>query len=187
MVGAGAVITRDVPPHAIVVGNPGRISGYCESSHGEAATDATSIQEGARQALQVTGAAVHTLRRYEDMRGALSVAEFSRDMPFIPKRCFVVHDVPSQDVRGEHAHRKCSQFLICVSGSLEVVVDNGRSVRQLHLAGPEMGLYIPPMVWSTQYNYSPGAVLLVFASEEYDPGDYIRDYSEFLGAARERT
>ncbi len=96
--------------------------------------------------------------------------------------------VPSRETRGEHAHRACHQFLVCTSGQVSAVVDDGRHRSEVCLDNPRTGLYVPPMVWGTQYNYSPDAVLLVFASEPYDAADYVRDYREFrrlAGRARD--
>lgn len=114
------------------------------------------------------------------MRGNLSVGEFPKEIPFTPRRYFLVFDVPSTDVRGEHAHRKCHQFLICVKGSCSIVIDDGKSRGEIMLTNPYTGLYLSPMVWSIQYKYSADAVLLVFASDYYDSTDYIRDYDQFL-------
>ncbi len=129
-----------------------------------------------------SGVSLHELKAVTDPRGTLSVGEFDRDLPFTPKRYFLVYDVPSEHVRGEHAHRACHQFLICVRGRIEVAADDGRRREELILDRPNLGLHVPPMVWCTQSNYSSDAVLLVFASEHYDPDDYIRDYCEFLAA-----
>jgi len=93
-----------------------------------------------------------------------------------------VFDVPGKDVRGEHAHRRCHQFLVCLRGSLSVVVDDGQASEEIALDRPSIGLYLPPMVWAVQYRYSADALLLVFASDPYDASDYIRDYDEFLSA-----
>ncbi len=117
-----------------------------------------------------------------DLRGMISVGQFQSEIPFLPKRYFLVFDVPSTHVRGEHAHRRCHQFLVCVKGSLSVVADNGLKREEVLLDRPSIGLYVPPMVWCTQYKYSADATLLVFASDEYDALDYIRDYDEFMGA-----
>jgi dTDP-4-dehydrorhamnose 3,5-epimerase-like enzyme len=114
----------------------------------------------------------------------LSVGEFSSQIPFIPQRYFIVFDVPGKEVRGEHAHRRCHQFLVCARGSLNVVIDDGTFSEEIVLDRPDVGLYIPPMIWAVQYKYSADALLLVFASDHYDPGDYIRDYDEFLSAIR---
>ena len=100
-------------------------------------------------------------------------------MPFTPRRYFMVFDVPGNEVRGEHAHRNCMQFLVCVRGSCASSSTTARAPKCCS-TDPISGVYLPPMVWGIQYKYSPDAVLLVFASEHYDPDDYIRDYDEFL-------
>jgi dTDP-4-dehydrorhamnose 3,5-epimerase-like enzyme len=127
---------------------------------------------------------LHRLLVVDDLRGRLSAGEFAAEIPFAPKRYFMVFDVPGKDVRGEHAHRQCEQFLVCARGSLTVVVDDGTASEEIVLDGPNLGLYVPPMIWAVQYKYSADALLLVFASDHYDPADYIRDYDEFLAAIR---
>jgi len=117
------------------------------------------------------------------MRGNLSVGEFEKTVPFTPKRYFLSFEVPSEKTRGEHAHRQCKQFLICVNGRCSVVADDGKNRQEFLLDRPDLGLYLPPMTWGIQYRYSADATLLVFASEYYDNSDYIRDYAEFLGLA----
>ncbi|WP_434556985.1 sugar 3,4-ketoisomerase [Tessaracoccus lapidicaptus] len=113
-----------------------------------------------------------------DLRGSLSALDFSA-IPFIPQRFFSVYAVPSADVRGQHAHRSCHQFLVCLAGRVTCLVDDGAR-RSTHLLDePSKGLYMPPMTWGSQFNYSPDAVLGVFASLPYDADDYIRDYAEF--------
>ena len=118
-----------------------------------------------------------------DWRGRLAFTEYDEGFPFRPLRHFLVFGVPADQRRGEHAHRLCHQYLICVAGSCSAVVDDGTSREEVVLDRPELGLYMPPMIWGTQYLYSPGAVLLVLASHHYDPDDYIRDYREFLAEA----
>lgn len=181
MVGAGAVITRSVPPNAIVVGNPARIVGYVTDGKSQIQPTIASSEEPPHSS--VSGVKLYRMPRYQDLRGALSVGEFSKDLPFQPKRYFLVFDVPSQETRGEHAHRICHQFLICIKGSVRVLADNGSHREEFTLDSPSVGLHLPPMIWGTQYQYSPGAVLLVFASEEYDSDEYIRHYDEFIALA----
>ena len=178
MVGAGAVVTRSVPAFAIVAGNPARIIGYADAIAGRSARSAPTTVPTISSS--VAGVGLHRLPRFEDMRGALAVAEFERDLPFIPQRCFTVFDVPSSEIRGSHAHKSTHQFLVCVHGKVRIVVDDGAQREEYHLESPDVGLHVPPMVWATQYQYSPDAVLMVYASERYDPDDYLRDYGAFL-------
>jgi acetyltransferase-like isoleucine patch superfamily enzyme/dTDP-4-dehydrorhamnose 3,5-epimerase-like enzyme len=177
MVGAGSVVTRSVPPNAIAVGNPAKIVGYVGATQAKEVDGATVIDAGS---INVKGITLHELPFIKDMRGSLSVGEFERSVPFVPKRYFLVFDVPNREVRGEHAHHKCHQFLICVKGSCAAVADDGTNRQEFLLDRPNLGLYMPPMTWGTQYKYSNDAVLLVFASEFYDANDYIREYDTFM-------
>ena len=115
-----------------------------------------------------------------DIRGDLVFGEFEKTVPFIAKRFFVITNVPSLQVRGEHAHSKCHQFLVCTKGSCSVVIDDGKNREEVILDQPNKGVYLPPMTWGVQYKYTSDAVLLVFASDYYDNSDYIRDYDKFL-------
>jgi UDP-2-acetamido-3-amino-2,3-dideoxy-glucuronate N-acetyltransferase len=189
LVGSGSVVTRSVPPNAIVYGNPARITGYVDARSlrpgAEAAAASPDAPGQAAAAVTEQGrvATLHRLPRVADIRGSLSVGEFERSVPFVPKRYFLVFGVPSVETRGEHAHRECHQFLVCVRGSVSVVADDGRRREEYLLDRPELGLHLPPMVWGIQYRYSADAVLLVFASHYYDPADYIREYDRFLAEA----
>lgn len=180
MIGAGTVVTRDVPPNAIVTGNPGRIVGYTTSENPVSALpDMTSSVVGS-SSVGISNCHIYRLPFIQDLRGNLSFAEFEKDLPFVAKRCFWVFDVPSKDVRGEHAHKQCHQFLICVSGHVTVMLDDGDRRAEVILDSPALGLHIQPGVWGVQYKYSANAVLVVLASHVYDAEDYIRDYSDFL-------
>jgi dTDP-4-dehydrorhamnose 3,5-epimerase-like enzyme len=178
MIGAGAVVLRDVPPNAIVVGNPARIVGYVGAGHASPNVASAPPAVGVH-ATAVAGVNIHRMPRIVDMRGALSVGEFEKTVPFAVRRYFLVYEVPSAEVRGEHAHHRCHQFLIAVRGSLSVVVDDGRSSAEIRLDDPTLGLHIPPRVWGVQYRYSADAMLLVLASEHHEAADYIRDYQQF--------
>ncbi|WP_308445850.1 WxcM-like domain-containing protein [Chitiniphilus purpureus] len=181
MIGAGAVVTHSVPPYAIVVGNPARIVGYATTpAGGKDQAPARPRRGDDAQGCRVQGVRFLEMPVFEDLRGALTVGHLPGEVPFQPNRYFMVFDVPSKDVRGEHAHKVCEQFLICVHGSARVVADDGHDRQEFILNHPRKGLYLPAMTWASQYAYSPDAVLLVFASHAYDADDYIRDYAAFL-------
>lgn len=176
MVGAGAVVTHNVPPHAKVVGNPARIVGYMNVVR----ESPTALVTPGTQPTSLGEATIYRLPQAVDLRGSLVFGEASRHVPFEVKRYFLVFDVQSEHVRGEHAHRRLHQFLVCVAGCCSVVTDNGVTRHEVVLDSPSKGIHIPPMVWATQYKFSRDAVLLVLASEYYDSSEYIRDYHEYL-------
>lgn len=179
MIGAGSVVTRDVPEYAIVVGNPARIKGYANTTH-LPGTEAADPAETTGSPSKVDGVKLVTLTKAVDLRGALVAGDMSNQVPFTAERFFVVYDVPTIESRGAHAHHKCEQFLVCLNGSVRAIVDDGTHREEYVLDNPGTGLYMPPMIWGTQYRYSSDAVLLVLASHRYDSDDYIRDYGEFL-------
>ena len=183
MVGAGAVVTKDVPSNAIVVGNPARIVGYVDAEEASAA-EAAVVRVGERRPTRVAGVSMIRMTRVDDLRGGLVAANFASDLPFVPQRFFTVFDVPSADVRGAHAHRQCQQLLVCVQGSVRSVVDDGTHRQEFVLDRPDFGVHVMPMIWGTQYRYSSDAVLLVLASHPYDADDYIRDHDQFLREVR---
>ncbi|WP_255440834.1 sugar 3,4-ketoisomerase [Caenimonas sedimenti] len=141
------------------------------------------LREASRAATNVRGVTLHEMRSVQDPRGDLSAGEVGRDVPFEVKRYFLVYGVPRLEQRGEHAHRRCHQFLVAVAGSLHVIADDGVQQQEFVLDRPSRGLYLPPMVWGVQHRHSADGVLLVLASDAYDPADYIRDYREFLALA----
>jgi UDP-2-acetamido-3-amino-2,3-dideoxy-glucuronate N-acetyltransferase len=181
----GAVVTRAVPPNAIVSGHPAQIVGYVEAA-GRVGQEPAAGETGVR-ATRVAGVTLHRMREVEDLRGNLSVGELGRDVPFDVKRYFLVYDVPNMEIRGEHAHLQCHQFLIAVKGSIHVVADDGRNREEIVLDRPSLGLHLPPMTWGIQYRYSPDAVLLVLASHHYDAADYVRDHDQFLALVAARA
>ena len=119
------------------------------------------------------------IRRYSDTRGYLSVVENGIDIPFDIKRIYYLYMVP-EVARGAHAHKELQQLLIATSGSVEVIMDDGKEKKSFMLDRPWKGLLIPAGLWRDLENFSGGAVLMCLASEKYDAEDYIRDYNEFL-------
>lgn len=184
MVGAGAVVTQSVPAHAIVMGNPARITGYAGATARlpRRAPAPVGIEGPAIEATSVRGVTLRRLPTHADMRGDLCVGEHGpgRTVPFAVKRHFLVFNVPSPEVRGQHAHLRCHQMLFCLQGSCRVVADDGRNRAEFILNDRRVGLHLPPLTWAVQYHYTSDAILLVLASHAYDPKDYVRDYDEFL-------
>lgn len=187
LVGAGSVVTRDVPDFAKVYGNPARIRGYTRRD-GPLEPQRIELQPNSpvNVASRVRGVQIVNLNSAVDLRGGLIAAETGRQVPFPIERFFFVMDVPSLESRGAHAHHDCHQFLVAVTGSVNVIVDDGHVAEQFVLSSPKIGLYMPPMTWGTQHNYLPGSVLFVAASEKYDDRDYIRSYEEFIELAANR-
>lgn len=177
MIGAGAVVTKSVPAYAVVKSPPATIS-YYKTNRPFLEKEKINPTNNKIQ-IGIGDTSLHRFNTIQDSRGELSVGEFIKEIPFTPKRYFLVFNVPSGKVRGGHAHFNCHQFLICVKGSCSVLVDNGKSRTEILLNTPNLGLYLPPLIWGTQYNHSTDAVLLVFTSEYYQSDDYIRDYTKF--------
>ena len=184
MVGAGAVVTHNAPPHSKVVGNPARIVGYVDAEAETLPGPAPEAVKAGRGPVPLGEAMVYRLPKVQDLRGSLVFGETLRDVPFEVKRYFLVMEVSSEHIRGEHAHRSLHQFLVCVAGRCNVVTDDGSGRHEVVLDSPAKGVHIPPMVWATQYKFSRDAVLLVLASEYYDAQEYIRDYQEYLALRR---
>ena len=187
---AGAVVLRNIPANAIVEGNPAQVSGYLNQTvnsrrDNPRLVDMNSLGDFTRPsriALGVGDSALYLMRRISDTRGSLTVGEVPTEVPFSPARYFAVFGVPSVELRGEHAHKRCQQFMICLHGSCRVLLDDGSQRCEVTLDSPDMGVFMPEMIWGTQYRYSPDGVLLVFASRPYEADDYLRTYDDFLAA-----
>lgn len=124
------------------------------------------------------------LPKITDVRGNLTFIEGCGHIPFEIRRIYYLYDVPDGLKRGAHAHKDLQQLIIAVSGSFDVVLDDGETKLRFHLSGPDRGLYVCPMVWRELENFSSGSVCLVLASNPYDENDYFRDYDEYLSALR---
>ena len=179
---AGCVVSRDVPAHAIVRGNPSVVVGFGGRIRRAADLlgEVVDPRATASVACEVSGVRLYRFPQITDHRGSLSFGEFGRSIPFVPKRYFLVSDVPAGELRGGHAHATCEELLLCLGGSVAVAVDDGTVREEIVLDGPDLALHLPSRVWGVQYKYSPGAVLLCFASHYFDPVDYIHRYDDFL-------
>jgi hypothetical protein len=120
------------------------------------------------------------LNQIGDRKGQITSINNNAELPFAVKRIFYLYDIPGGESRGAHAHIECHQFLVAASGSFEVLLDDGRTKRQVLLNRPDLGLHIPPGIWASEINFSSGAICLVLASHVYSEIDYIRDYNEYL-------
>lgn len=122
------------------------------------------------------------LPKITDPRGNLSFIESGRHIPFDIKRVYYLYDVPGGAERGGHAHKELSQLIIAMSGSFDVILDDGHEKKRFHLNRSYFGLYVCPMMWRELDNFSSGSVCMVLASNHYDESDYYRDYDEYLAA-----
>jgi hypothetical protein len=124
------------------------------------------------------------LPRIQDPRGNLTFIEGVNHVPFEIARVYYLYDVPGGESRGGHAHRQLEQFIIAMSGSFDVVLDDGSERRTVSLNRSYYGLYMPRMIWRELVNFSSGSVCTVLASRPYEEEDYYRDYDEFVAATR---
>lgn len=115
-----------------------------------------------------------------DLRGNLTFIQENDQIPFEIKRTYWIYDVPGGTVRGGHAFREQEEFIVALSGSFDVVLDDGKETQKIHLNRSYFGLYIPQMVWRRMENFSTNSLALVLSSTFYDPNDYIRNYNSFL-------
>lgn len=123
------------------------------------------------------------LPKITDSRGNLSFVEGGIHIPFDIKRVYYLYDVPGGADRGSHAHKNLHQFIVSMSGSFDVVLDDGKEKKRFHLNRSYYGLYVCPMMWRELDNFSSGSVCMVLASEHYDEADYMRNYEEFIELA----
>jgi len=135
----------------------------------------------------VNDCSVIDLDRNKNRAGNISIIENYSNFPFEVKRIFYIYDIPGGEDRGAHAHRECHQFLVAVSGSFEIEMDDGKNKRTVMLNRPYYGLYVVPGIWRELINFSSGAICLVLASEKYDAEDYIRDYEKYLKYVNENS
>lgn len=130
--------------------------------------------------ITVFDCSIYKLSQIGNRSGHITSINNMREIPFSIKRVFYLYDIPSGESRGAHAHKKCHQFLIAVSGAFEVILDDGRTKRNIMLNRPNLGLHIPPGIWASEINFSSGSICLVLASHVYDELDYIRNYNDYI-------
>lgn len=128
----------------------------------------------------------YTFQPHGDERGQLVALEEFNDIPFRIKRVYFMYDTKEGVIRGKHAHKNLQQILVCIHGSCKIRLDNGKEKKVVSLEKPYEGLYVANNMWREMFDFSHDAVLMVFASEIYDEGDYIRDYDEFLRVVGKR-
>lgn len=134
--------------------------------------------------MPINDARIINLPKISDYRGNLTFIEEKKHIPFPIKRVYYLYDVPGGETRGGHAHKELRQFIIALSGSFDVLLDDGYEKKTFTLNLPNYGLYVPKMIWRELINFSSGAVCLTLASKPYDESDYYRDYEEFRKAIK---
>ena len=134
--------------------------------------------------MDIKDCTIVNLPKIADPRGNLTFVEGGRAIPFEIRRVFYLYDVPGGESRGGHAHKKCQQFIVAMSGSFDVIVDDGKKRRTFSLNRSYYGLYLTSMIWREMANFSSGSVCMVLASEFYDESDYFREYDEFIEASK---
>jgi uncharacterized RmlC-like cupin family protein len=119
------------------------------------------------------------LPRIYNPAGSITAVNNNQEVPFSIKRVYYLFDIPGGEARGGHAHKNLEQLIVAVSGSFDIIIDDGHVKRTFHLSRPYAGLYMPAGLWRELDNFSSGSICLVLASTVYDETDYIRDYTEF--------
>jgi hypothetical protein len=134
--------------------------------------------------MPISDCKIISLPKITDSRGNLTFIEGEQHVPFEIRRVYYLYDVPGGAERGGHAHKALSQLIVAMSGSFDVVLDDGEHKKRFHLNRSYIGLFVCPMVWRELDNFSSGSVCMVLASNRYDESDYYREYSEFKTALR---
>lgn len=130
------------------------------------------------------GARIIHLSKFLDPRGNLSVIEECKDIPFKIERTYWIYDVPGGEIRGGHAYKENQEFIVALSGSFDVVLDDGKNKKTFSLNRSYYGLYVPNGLWRQMENFSTNSLALVLSSTEYNEADYVRDYNEFQRISR---
>ena len=205
LIGAGAVVTQDIPPHTLWYGNPAVFHGYvctcgeklneklfcskCKKAY--ILVEGTLTLVGTNSSYQRGGyymsiekCRIIDLPKITDPRGNLSFIEGKRHIPFDIQRVYYLYDIPGGETRGGHAHKDLQQLIVAMSGSFDVIIDDGYNKKTVSLNRSYYGLYLPNMIWRELVNFSSGAVCMVLASNYYNEDDYYRDYDKFIAIIR---
>lgn len=132
--------------------------------------------------MSISDCRIIELPKIHEPRGNLTFIESNNQIPFTIQRVYYLYDVPGGSERGGHAHKELHQLIIAMSGSFDVLMDDGKEKKRVHLNRSYQGLYVCPMIWRELDNFSSGSVCMVLASNKYDEADYYRDYAEFMRA-----
>lgn len=132
--------------------------------------------------MSISDCRIIELPKIHEPRGNLTFIESNNQIPFAIQRVYYLYDVPGGSERGGHAHKGLHQLIIAMSGSFDVLMDDGKEKKRVHLNRSYQGLYVCPMIWRELDNFSSGSVCMVLASNKYDEADYYRDYAEFMRA-----
>lgn len=132
--------------------------------------------------MSISDCRIIELPKIHEPRGNLTFIESNNQISFAIQRVYYLYDVPGGSERGGHAHKELHQLIIAMSGSFDVLMDDGKEKKRVHLNRSYQGLYICPMIWRELDNFSSGSVCMVLASNKYDEADYYRDYAEFMRA-----
>ena len=180
MVGAGAVVTKDVPAYALVVGNPAYIKGHVESDR-HVVRVTTNVEVGNEEIRQpaTQGVTLHKLPIMITPQGSLFKLELGSELPFQPKQFVMISDVSRGKAVGLVAHKELHQFLVCLKGQCWLMVDDGRQREDILLNSSRIGVHLSPLVWASLYNFSREAMLLMLASEPHDTGSVVGNYDEY--------
>ena len=130
--------------------------------------------------MEFNGSHIINLTKINDPRGNLTFIEGCKHLPYDFKRVYYLYDVPAGAERGGHSHKSCYEFLVAISGSFDVTLDDGENKKTFTLNRPFMGLLITPGIWRTLENFASGSVCLVLASDHFDENDYVRNYNDFI-------